>query len=221
MRPLPYKYSNGAVILGQYQVAHRSGAIAATPGALDVWARVRWAPAQNNAKFVLTRLRVGMTAITAVTTAVQLSLQASIARSFSVDFSTAITNTSMVGDSGKMHKNMGSSLFGAAGPGICTTAPCTGMTYTLDAAPFGYAVGQWVQPSSSTGTAVLVPVGSSVPAAGMMTLYDWATMGGHPPTLSTFEGIAIQTTLAGHASGTLALQAEWSWAEAINPFGND
>ena len=218
MRPLPYKYAAGAVIDGQYQVVQRSGAIAATPSALDVWARIRWQPANSNHKLVLTRLRVGMTCITAVTTAVQVVLQASIVRSFTVDFTTAITNISMVGDTNKMHKNMGQSLMGTAGPGICTTAPCTGQTYTIDAAPFAIATLQFVQAVSATGTAVLVPAGAATP---MMDLFYWEALGGHPPTLASNEGIIVQTTLAGHATGTMALHTEWSWAEAVNPFGND
>lgn len=218
MRPLPYKFSNGAVVLGQYMVAQKSGAIAATPSALDVWARVRWNPSTTtNAKLVLVRLRVGLSVITAVTTTVQHMLQASIVRSFSVDFTTAITNISMVGDSGKMHKNMASSQMGATGPGICTTAPCTGQTYTIDPAPFAIVN---LPPLSPTlgASAVTEQVGCG---SEMVDLYNWYQLGGHPPTLSTFEGIIIQTTLAGHATGTLALLTEWTWAECVNPFGND
>ncbi len=216
MRPLPYKFSAGSVVLGQYMVAQRTGALAATPGALDQWARIRWNPG-TNAKCVLTKLRVGLTVITAVTTTVQTILQASIARSFSVDHSAAITNISMVGDSGKMHKGMGSSLMGTSGPGVATTVTISGQTLTLDPAPFAIAPMPLLSSTNSTGTAVLLSAGNTTP---MVELYNWQQMGGHPPTLSSLEGIVIQNLLAGHASGTMALEVEWSWAEVINPFGN-
>jgi hypothetical protein len=209
MRPLPYKFANGSTVLGHYSVAQRSGAIAATPSAGDVWARIRWAPSNGNAKLVLTRLPI--------TAAVQTVLQAQIGRAFTVDFDTAITNISMAGHGGKMHTGMGTSLMGATGPGICTTAPCTGMTYTLDAAPFALAT--FPNPSPTLGAAAVTnQVGCGTE---MKDLYNWEQMGGHPPTLSSLEGIVVKTTLAGHATGTIAFHAEWSWAEVINPFGND
>lgn len=217
MRPLPYKFANGGTVLGQYAVAHKSGAIAATPSALDVWSRIRWNPSTSNAKCVLIRLRVGLSVITAVTTTVQHILQASIARSFTVDFSTAITNTSMAGDSGKLYKGMASSLMGTAGPGICTTAPCTGQTYTLDPSPFAILNLPPLSPTLGSA-AVTEQVGTG---SEMYDLYNWYQLGGRPPTLSANEGVVIQNTVAGHATGTIALLAEWTWAEAINPFNDD
>lgn len=217
MRPLPFKFSNGATILGQYMVAQRSGAIAATPSALDHWARIRWTPTTGNAKLVLCRLRVGITVSGAVTTTVQYVLDAIIARAYTVDHSTAVTNISMVGDSGKMAKNMGSSLMGATGPGICTTAPMTGQTATLDNAPF--ALVTLPNPSPTLGAAAVTnQVGCGT---DMVDLYNWQQLGGHPPTLSNAEGIIVRTVLAGHATGTVAAHTEWTWAEVINPFGND
>lgn len=217
-RPLPYKFSNGAVVLGQYKVAQRSGAIAATPTALDDWARIRWVPSTSNAKLVLIRLRCGLSISGAVTTLVQQVLQASVVRSFTSDYTTAITNVSMVGNSGKMHANMGSSLMGATGPGICTTAPMTTFTGTLDPAPFALDNFPLITAVTATGTAIAGAVGIATP---MKTLYEWTGLGDHPVTLSTGEGVVVETVLTGHATGTLVLTTEWTWAEVINPFGND
>ena len=216
MRPLPYKFSNGAVVLGHYKVAQRSGAIAATPTALDHWARIRWVPSTSNAKCVLTRLRVGLSVSGAITTLVQQVLTATIARSYTVDHDTAITNISMAGEGGKMDKQMSTSLMGATGPGICTTAPMTGQTATLDAAPFALQNCPLITAVTATGTAIAGPVGVATP---MSDLYCWEGLGDHPPTLSTAEGIIVRTVLTGHATGTMVLTTEWSWAEVINPFG--
>ena len=219
MRPLPYKFSNGATVLGAYKVCQRSGAIAATPAALDDWARIRWVPSVSNAKLVLCGLRVGITVITAITTTVQVVLQASVVRSFTSDYTTAITNISMAGKTNAMNfGSMGISLMGTAGPGICTTAPMTVFTGTLDTAPFGYAIMNPLLATNATGTAILQAVGTAMP---MTPLYQWTELGDHPPTLSSGEGIVIETVLAGHATGTIALHTEWHWAEVINPFGND
>ena len=218
MRPLPYKFSNGATVLGQYKIAQVSGAIAATPTALDDWARIRWNPSNGNAKCVLLGLYAGWSVSGAITTAIQFTLDAIIARSYSVDHDTAITNVSMVGNAGKMHANMGASLMGATGPGICTTAPMTGETATLDAAPFAIQDYPMIQAVTATGTAIALPVGAQ---SGIKPLYVWDGLGDHPPTLGTLEGILVRCRLTGHATGTIALRVIWSWAEVINPFGND
>ena len=218
MRPLPFMFSNRTVVYGHYKVCQRSGAIAATPAALDDWARVRWVPAVSNAKFVLCSLRAGITVITAITTTVQVVLQASIVRTFTSDYTTAITNASMVAGSNRMAGNMASSLMGTAGPGICTTAPMTTFTGTLDTTPFGYVIMNPLLATNATGTAILQAVGTAMP---MATLYEWKNLGDHPPVLSNGEGIVVETLLAGHATGTIALHTEWVWCETLNPFGND
>lgn len=216
--PLPFKFASGATVLGSYQVAQKSGSIAATPSAGDHWGRLRWNPSVTNARCVLLRCRAALSVITAITTMVQEMLQISIARSYTVDHTTAMTQISMAGDSGKMDgKNMGSSLMGTAGPGICTTTTMSGQTLTLDTAPFGIVN---LAPLSPTlgAAAVTAQVGCG---SEMVDLYNWEDSSRHPPTLKAGEGFVVQTTLAGHVNGTVALLLEWSWAEVINPFGND
>jgi hypothetical protein len=216
-RPLPYKFANGAVVLGHYKTAQISGAIAATPTALDHWARIRWAPSQPGAKLVLTRLACGLSVSGAITTAIQFVLDASIARAFTVDHTTAITKLNLSGGSGRMHPGMSASQMGAAGPGICTTAPCTGQTLALDD-PFAVQDFPLITAVTATGTAILLAVGI---ASGVKDLYRWDGNGEHPPTLTSGEGIVVRSVLTGHATGTLALRCIWEWAEVLNPFGND
>lgn len=219
MRPLPYKFSNSAVVLGHYKVAQRSGSIAATIGALGHLASIRWAPTtQTNANLVLTRLRCGITVDGAITTATEMTLRAIIARNFTVEFTTASTAISLVAGANRMDSGrMATSLMGATGPRISTTTVMSGQTFAADAAPFAMATLPCLTPTNSTGTAVAVPVGFATP---MVTLYEWTGLGDHPPTLNNAEGIIVQPVVAGPASGTFALYTEWSWAEVINPFGN-
>lgn len=216
-RPLPYKFSNNAVVLGHYKTAQLSGAIAATPTALDHWARIRWVPSNSAARLVLTRLACGLSVSGAITTLIQFSLDACIARSYTVDHDTAITNLSLASGVNRMHANMATSQMGATGPGICTTAPMTGHTLTLDNA---FAVQDFplITAVTATGTAIAGAVGVM---SGMKDMYRWDGLGDHPPTLSTGEGIVVRIRLTGHASGTLTLRTVWEWAEVINPFGND
>lgn len=218
-RPLPHKFSNGATVLGHYKVAQVSGAIAATPTALDHWARIRWVPTQSNAKLVLCRLQVGLSISGAITTLVQQTLQAIKARSYTVDHDTAITNISLASGACRMNTNtMNTSQMGATGPGICTTAPMTGQTATLDAAPFATVDLPLITAVTATGTAIAGAVGI---ASGMKDLYRWDSLGEYPPTLATGEGIIVRTLLTGHATGTLTLRTIWEWAEVINPFGDE
>jgi len=222
MRPLPFKFSNKAVVLGHYMIGQRSGSLAATIGALTLatgangLARVRWPTNSFGASFVLTRLRIGITVDGAVTTATEFSAQAVIARNFSVDYGTAITNISMVSQCGAMSPLMtNGSLMGATGPGIGTTAVMSGQTLAGDAAPFAMAT--FTNPSSTLGaSAVTIQVGAGVP---MTDLYNWQQLGGYPPELGPNMGIVVGLKAAGPASGTFGFYTEWSWAEVINPFG--
>lgn len=213
--PVPYvgTGANAQVLLGHYAVAQLSGAIAATPTALDVHARVRWAPTLTTAFCVLMRLKYGYHVLTAITAAVRMSYQASIVRAFSVDFTTAITNISMVAPKTQMMRgSMGQSQMGASGPGICTTAPCTGQTYTLDAAPFAFNSFPMLTGTNSTGTVVTTSLGMGSPA---LTLYEWTGLGQHPVVLSNQEGVVVQLVHTGHATGTISEFSQWEWAEAL------
>lgn len=209
---LPFTSADNQTILGHYGVAQLSGAIAATPTALDPHASVRWAPATVNSYFVLLRLRVGWAVISAITTAVRMSYQASIARGFTVDYvtgSTAINMATVSKTNAMRSSNMSNSLMGATGPRITTTGAMSGHTNTLDAAPF--AITNWNVGAILTGT-VSVPAGI---AGNTQTLYERGADGFHPVVLGNNEGIAVQLTHTGWASGTVSLYTEWTWAEVL------
>ena len=211
IRPLDYTVAGGGV-LGHYAVAQTSGSIAATPTALDVHASIRWAPTITNTYLVLMRLKLGYGVVSAVTTAVRMAYQASIARQFTVDFTTATTaiNLATTAKTNQMRGSMSGSQMGANGPRICTTAPQTGQTYTLDAAPFALTNWEALHSVSGTGTAVLLNAGSAGPT---QTIYEWTGQGQHPVVLSSNEGVVVQLVHTGHGSGTLSLYTTWEWAE--------
>ena len=215
MSYLPYISADRQTVLGHYGVAQTSGAIAATPTALDPHASVRWAPANVNAFFVLLRLRVGFGVISAITTAVRTAYQASIARQFTVDYvtgSTAINLATTAKTNAMRSQTMNNSLMGALGPRITTTGAMSGHTNTLDAAPFAITSWQNLVSTTSTGTAVALQAGSGGP---MQTLYERGGDGFHPVVLGQNEGIAVQLVHTGWASGTVSLQCEWTWAEVL------
>lgn len=213
LRPLDYSDGRGT-LLGHYGVAQTSGAIAATPTALDPHASIRWAPSLSNAYCVLLRLRVGYGVISAVATAVRMAYQASVARQFTTDFSGATTaiNMATVAKSGAMRSSMGGSLMGANGPRICTTGPMTGQVYTLDNAPFALTSWEPLHSVSATGTAVQLNAGAGGP---MQTLYECTSPYQHPPVLASNEGVVVQLTHTGWAGGTVNLYTEWTWAEVV------
>lgn len=205
----PLDHGIGGSLLGHYCVGQLSGSIAATPTALDAHASFRWAPSLGTALAVIERIRVGWTVLTAITTAVPMAYQATIARSFTVDFTTASTaiNLGSVTKTQAMRSNMGSSLLGTAGPRISTTTVMTGKTYTLDTGPIGYAV--WNPTQILTGTV-------SMPAAcagEMKALYECNDNGQHPIVLANNEGVIVQIVNTGWATGTIGLYVEWTWCE--------
>ena len=214
MAYLPFVSADRQTVLGHYGVAQVSGSIAATPTALDVHGSVRWAPTLANTYFVLLKLRLGWSVISAVTTAVRMTYQASIARGFTVDFTTAATAISLSAKpkTNAMRGTMGNSLMGVSGPRICTTTTQSGQTYTLDAAPFAICTWPALLAVTATGTAVAQPAGM---AGQMATLYERNGDGMHPPVLSNNEGIAIELTHTGIATGTYSLFTEWTWAEVL------
>ncbi len=210
---VPYIGTGGQsqTVLGHYGVSQTSGAIAATPTALDVHASIRWAPTLSNTYLVLMRIKLGWGVISAITAAVRMAYQASIARQFTVDFTTAATaiNLATTAKSNAMRTSMSASQMGASGPRIATTAPQTGQTYTLDAAPF--ALTNWVNQPSGNAT-----VTQAIGVAGeTKVLYEWTGIGQHPVVLSSNEGVVVQLVHTGWASGTVSLYTQWEWAEVL------
>ncbi len=214
--PVPYigTGNQGQTVLGHYAVAQVSGAIAATPTALDPHASIRWAPTVPNTYLVLMRLKVGYGVISAVTTAVRIAYQASIARQFTVDYVTGSTaiNMASVAKTGAMRNTMSNSLMGTTGPRITTTGAMSGHTNTLDNAPFAITTWEALHSVSATGTAVQLNAGAAGP---MQTLYEWTGLGQHPVVLGNNEGVAVQLTHTGWGAGTVSLYCQWEWAEVL------
>lgn len=214
--PVPYIGTGNQqqVVLGHYSVAQLSGAIAATPTALDPHASIRWAPTNPAALLVLMRLKVGWAVISAVTTAVRMAYQAIIARGFTVDYVTGSTaiNMATVAKTQQMRGSMSQSQMGTSGPRITTTGAMSGHTNTLDNAPFAITNWQALQSSTATGTAVALQAGT---AGNMQTLYEWTGLGQHPVVLGNNEGVAVQLTHTGWATGTVSLYTQWEWAEVL------
>lgn len=214
--PVPYIGTSGGsqTVLGHYAVAQTSGAIAATPTALDAHASIRWAPTLSNTYLVLMRLKVGYGVISAITTAVRVAYQASIVRQFTVDFTTASTPIGMsaIGKTNQMRGTMSTSQMGANGPRIATTTVMSGQTYILDAAPVAITNWEALHSVSATGTAVQLNAGAGGP---MQTLYEWTGLGQHPVVLSNLEGVVVQITHTGWAAGTVSLYTQWEWAEVL------
>lgn len=208
----PATYFSGSTVLGHYSVAQLSGAIAATPTALDPHASIRWAPSVSGALLVLVRIRLGWHCISAITTAVRMSYQASIVRGFTVDYVTGSTRINMasITKTNQMRGQMGQSQMGTTGPAITTTGAMSGHTNILDAAPF--AITTWTVPGILTGTASVV----AGVAGPMQTLYEWTGLGQHPVVLGNNEGVVAQLTHTGWASGTVSLAAVWEWAEVLS-----
>lgn len=214
--PVPYigTGSQSQTVLGHYAVAQLSGAIAATPTALDPHASIRWAPSNTNLFLVLMRIKLGYGVISAVTTAVRIAYQASIARGFTVDYVTGSTaiNMSTTAKTNQMRGSMNPSQMGANGPRITTTGAMSGHTNTLDAAPFAITTWEALHSVSATGTAVQLNAGAAGP---MQTLYEWTGLGQHPVVLGNNEGVVIQLTHTGWAAGTVSLYTQWEWAEVL------
>ena len=210
MRPLDY--TKDGVLLGHYAVAQASGNITATLGAAAHCAGIRWSDTVR--LMVLMRLRVGWGIVTAVTTAVPMSVRAIIARGFSVDFSSNNTQIDMatVTNTQKMRASMGTSLLGTKGPNIMTTAAMSGQTLTADAAPFAAANWEALHSTTATGTAVALQAGSG---GEMKTIYECTANAQHPIVLTSNEGVLMQSLDAGPGSGTFKYYVQWEWAEVV------
>lgn len=203
----PFDYAgSGGQILGFYKVAQASGATLNLAAAAHL-ASLRWTDPKNVA--VILRIRAGWAVTAAITAATPMDLQAVIARGFTVDFTTNSTaaNLAAIAKTNALRNRMGSSLLGATGPRIATTAAMSGQTLTADANPFAMASFA-NQPSGNATVTQAIGVGHP-----MVDLYKLDTMGGHPVVLSLNEGVLVQPVTAGPVSGSIKYYVEWEWAE--------
>lgn len=208
---LPFVSADRQTVLGHYGVAQESGLIAATPAANDVHASIRWAPTLANTYLVLLRFRMGWSVSGAITAAVEMAYKLTMARQFTSDYATASTKINMatVAKTNAMRSTMNNSLMGVNGPSICTTAPQTTVTNTLDTAPF--AICTWVNQPSGNAT-----VTQAIGVAGeMKTVYERTAEGQHPPVCANNEGIVVSLVNTGWATGTIRIYTQWEWAEVL------
>jgi hypothetical protein len=204
----PLDYANVGQLLGHYAATQVSGATVSL-GAAAHSASLRWT---DTTRFlVLMRIKAGWSVTGAVTAATPMDMQAVIARGFSVDFTTNSTQLSLaaVTNTNKMRAGMGTSLLGASGPRILTTAAMSGQTLTADVAPFAITV--WNNQPSGNAT-VTQAVGVSGP---MQTIYEWTALGQHPVVLTANEGVLLQPVTAGPTTGTVKYYVQWEWAEVL------
>lgn len=206
----PLDYSGVGTVYGHYAVAQKSGATVSI-GALGHVARLRWSPTMSNLYCVLLKLRIGWIVTGAVTAATPMDFDASIARAFTVDYSTNISlvNLATAVNTNQMRGSMAPSQMGASGPGICTTSAISGQSLVLDNAPF--AITTFANQPSGNGT-VTQAVGVGAP---MQTLYDVTSAGQHPVVLGNNEGIVVREVTAGVTSGSVAIYCEWTWCECL------
>lgn len=207
----PIEYAGQGKVLGHYGVCQQSGAVVnSTLSAADHLGSIRWS--DSSTYLVLLRVRVGVNVQTAITIILETDVKLSIARGFSVDYTTASTAISMAAPArtNTMRSSMGYSLMGVNGPRICTTVTMSGQTSTLDAAPFAIMGMPLLTATNVTGTAVLGGIGCTYPVTDA---YNVTMAGQHPIVLGANEGVVIQALAAGAASGKLTYTFAWEWAE--------
>jgi hypothetical protein len=201
--PVPYIGTGGQAqtVLGHYSTAQKSGNFTGW-AANDVVGSIRWAPTNTNYFLVLMRLKWGIVT-QATATAGVYDVGASIARAFTVDFTTAATavNMATTQKTNLMRGSMSLSQMGTSGPRIATTTTQSGQTYTLDATPFAADV------ANLTGTTVGI-------SSGMRSMYEWTGLGQHPLVLSNQEGVSVRM-LTASAGGTYNVYLQWEWAEVL------
>lgn len=204
MPALNYYSSDGQTILGHYSVTQKSGTMAASLTAASPVASFRWAPTNNSVYAVLLRVKVQHSVLSTIG-ATTLDFSGTIARNFTVDYSSGNTQANMASwpATGANRTNvMVSSQLGTKGPQIATTAAMSGATATFDN-DFSHAV------AMNNGTTVVGYSDSKI-------LYERNMEGQHP---IEFSGSApagyIVRNIAVGPTGTFALYVTWEWAEVL------
>lgn len=154
---------------------------------------------------MITRIKVGLSVLTALSTATSsFDASATIARGFTVDFTTNSTpvNLATVVSSNSMLSTMAPSQLGANGPRILTTLAMSGDTETLDSAPFAITPLHVASASASIGN------------ADLRTLYEYTGLQQHPLILSNNMGVILRfPTGFAVSSSTVTVYTQWEWAE--------
>lgn len=191
----PLDHTLGGQILGHYRAVFDTGAVA-TPGAAAVLLAFRWGDTKNLA--VLKRVQVSAVLTTVLTALQALSVQAVIARAFTVS-ATGGAVISLAGQNQKNRTNMGTSLVTDLRQG--SAGVVTAGTRTLDAAPFG---------------ATLIPLVTNTVGVGipLTPLYQMDHPGSqHPVIFAKDEGFEVQNGIAFPAAGAMRFTGVIEWAE--------
>ena len=206
----PIEWKTQGEVLGFYAAAQVSGAVASLAAGGNI-AGIRWT--DLNHQLLLTRIQVGAAVASVATTATVLDAQATIVRGFTQAFGSFNTNLSMAAtpNTNKYRVNFGQSLLGVNGPQICTTGALAGGSLTADTAPFSMTSFANLVAVTTTGTAVLMPVGAV--AAPMQDLYKWDNLGTHPIVLGSGEGLVVQNVTAIPVTGAIKYYVRWEWTE--------
>lgn len=203
LSPWDYSDINGNVS-GYYGVAQASGATVSLAAAAHL------ASLRNSSAamlLVLLRIKVGFTVNGAITAATQMDLQAVLARAFTADFTTNSTAASLSSGANRVRGVMATSVLGATGPRIATTAAMSGQTLTADANPFAMTAFT-NQPSGNATVTQAVGVGHP-----MVSLYELTPGYQHPIILAANEGVLIQPVTTGPVTGSIKYYVQWEWAE--------
>lgn len=197
--PRPTEY--GA--FGHYKISMLTGSVAAGAGANSELLQLRWVDATR--LFVPTLIRVdGIVATTAFASG-QLSVFATIARSWSAD-GTGGNAITLTGDNNAMRTTMGTSLF-STGARIATTAALGTGTKTLDANNIGQLITHTVAPGVNAAPAI--QVGAIHGTAGVNLLDPTVGDGEAPPILAQNEGIVVRATVPATGVWIAGITVRW------------
>ena len=186
--------------LGSYSLSAVTGTLAAAIAANSELCQFRWTDATRLG--VVRRVSVSAGLNAAATAAALLSLEAVIARSFTVA-GTGGTALTITGNNGKLRTSMGTTLLGELR--VATTAALGAGTKTLDTQGVGL-----LAYSVLTGAITLVVSGTIVP---LSNLYDSDNADGHPIVLAQNEGVIVRTGIIQPATMTWNLGVTYRWAE--------
>jgi hypothetical protein len=186
--------------LGSYAMSGVTGTLAASMGANADIMQWRWTHATNLG--VIRRIRASAAMNVAASAATLLSLEAVIARSWTVDGSGGTTFT-ITGNNGKLRASMGTTLLGAMR--MSTTAGIGIGTRTLDTQGIGI-----VAYSALTGAITVSVSGTLLP---ITDLFDCDNGDGHPVVLTQNEGVVVKTGVAHPAGMTWNAGITVRWAE--------
>jgi hypothetical protein len=186
--------------LGSYALSAVTGTIAAALAANSELAQWRWTHATNLG--VVRRIRVSAGMNVAATAAALLSLEAVIARSFTVA-GTGGTALTITGNNAKLRTSMGTTLLGEMR--VATTAALGIGTKVLDTQGIGITAYGILTGAITTQTS-----GRIVP---LEDLYDCNNADGHPVVSAQNEGFVIKTGIINPAAMTWNLGVTVRWAE--------